>query len=1176
KPSRLLYTQVQTSCYYPNTPSDFKTDAARITQQRYVQKTGLPPEDQVPKEDSLPFPNAPLLPTNAPEETPPGTIPAYESTPQSEEKAARIRKNVAHMNELKAQEEIFLRILLDHHHHPQLNTLCSCGGKKRTVACNDCLQGELLCRQCWLNKHRTMPTHWAFVWNKVDKFFEKHDFSRLLPNASIGLGHNGERCPDAEAVRGFTLVDCNGIHATTIAFCGCRTGIDPVTGQATPVPHFQQLLKAGIFPGSVKDPKTGYTLVLLESYRQQRNQGKGSAYNFVLVLQRLADPWFAGEVPDIYINFLAITRFHDALQIKMQRGHTHSLDTALPGQADRPYPNRPKDYLGLNCGACPERGVNMPLIVTVPKYLRHTISHAITLDGNFKVNLFYKRDDGSDKALTDGNMYFPNQAEFEEIARTYVVPDTDKEVPCKAHIGSICHQAQGKYGNTALSGVVAAACDHAVAGSLIDMIKGEAFAIGTYAQREMLRHTNSPPHAPASANPTVGSYDSWCAFVVFLLKRAMELFLEETWLHTLLATMEGQIPADHINGHGADCQTTWQAVYFACRAHFHGETTEMLWAFLNPLGSSTRQMTGARHDIMNFVIDAWNMLKLLRQGENIASTPFGALRLFELHMAVVEDLTPHRQHATDVVGWSRMSRETKKKNGKLSSVYQHSETKVLTIESVLATMIAAEQEKSREKNVDEVETSVAQWIVDGLSIQRSQVLTIALLKSHREHPLPDTWASVTKLRDTLNVDLKRFRERQREIYPRLKLSALDVDEPELTAIQLPSYRMKHGHRPISNDPQDQDWQLQQAEIRLRCTKADNGILAVRAASLALSAVKKAHDLDYRGQAGVTRSQRNLQKAEMMKTFEITMYNNSRTALIHLGYMDKNAVEPYRPLTPRDTRRKETHLHRVKGDSRLFNGTAWYLQSGVTISRIALASTLSRGKGEAEDDEPQLLVGTQTRKRAGVIRAIGGGARWNQRSPKRMRDIAPDDVEVESSASEVEGSDMEMSPSKQAKGKEKEKGKGKKSDGWIWMESLMRQQSLSDEKLAAYKEAMQWFRAEAEMYRWLEQYERKHAELMRVIERFRRDGEVWAGLGDREEAQNGGVNGAATFARMQAAMYRRLEHNAKLTFKDAESGAHHDWVSATSFDELVVKIDEWRKVVFKWMDDMDIYRAYKDF
>lgn len=142
-----------------------------------------------------------------------------------------------------------------------------------------------------------------------------------------------------------------------------------------------------------------------------------------------------------------------------------------------------------------------------------------------------------------------------------------------------------------------------------------SFALGTYAQREHLKHTNSPPHGPETTTPTVWSYDSWCSFVVNVVKRAIELFPDEKWLHTLLVEAEGQIPADHINGHGIDCQTLWQAVYFACRGHFHGETAEMLWAFLNPLGSSTRQSTAAaRHDIMNFVVDAWNTLKVLRQG----------------------------------------------------------------------------------------------------------------------------------------------------------------------------------------------------------------------------------------------------------------------------------------------------------------------------------------------------------------------------------------------------------------------------------------------------------------------------------------------------------------------------------------------------------------------------------
>ncbi|KAJ6614049.1 hypothetical protein B0H10DRAFT_2436175 [Mycena sp. CBHHK59/15] len=924
-----------------------------------------------------------------------------------------------------------------------------------------------------------MPTHWVFVWNRDEGFFEKHDFCRVMKNAAIGLGHDGQQCPVADLGQSFTLVDTNGIHATSITFCRCAS---PTHMRG--LREFEQLMAAGIFPGSVTSPKTGYTMGLLQYHRQQRSQGKGSTYNFVLVLQRMADPFFASAVPDIYANFLAITRFYESLQITIESGQAHGLDIPLPREVGLPYPHRPTGYLGAICAACPEPGVNMPLVVNVPKYLRHTTSHHLMFDGNYKANLFFKRDDGSDTALTDGKMYFPNQAEFDHIAKTYVIPEEDKEVPCKAHIGAIRHQGHVKYGNTAISGVVACACDHAVLGSLVDMPKGEVFAIVTTVQRELLRHINSPPREPESQGPVTFSYDSWCSFVVNLVKRAMELFPEEEWLHALLESAEA---------------------------------------------------------------------------ERLGAERLDALRLFELHMAVVEDLS--RQHSTEVGTWSRMSRlTTKSKSGKPQSVYQHKPTDVLSLEMVLATMITAEQERLKSQNEHDPGTPVAQWIHDGMSLDREQVLAIALLRNHREHPLQDTWETITQMRDSLNLKLKKFRDRQREIQPHLTLSALDVDEPELTAIQLPSYRMRHGYRPVT----DVDRQLQDAEIKLCCTAADSGIGAVRDASLALSAVRKARELDYRGQAGITRSQRNLQKAELMKEFEISMYNNARAALNHLRYMAKDAVSPYRPLSARDTRRKETHLHRAKGDSRLFDRTAWYLQSGVMISEAALSSALPRVAGSqgSEDEELQLLAGTKTLKRF----------KHGQRSQKRFKDIAPDAV-----SSEGEDSGLELPHSKspsQPKAK-----KAKKADGWIRLQGLTRAQSMSGDKLAAYSsesERVQWFRAEAEMYRWLEQYERKHAEFMRIIERYHRDSVVWAGLASAEETRNGGLNGAVTFARMQAAMHRRLEHNANVIFKSADSGAHHDWVSASSFEDLINKIDGWRDVVFKWMDDMGIHRAYKDF
>jgi hypothetical protein len=40
--------------------------------------------------------------------------------------------------------------------------------------------------------------------------------------------------------------------------------------------------------------------------------------------------------------------------------------------------------------------------------------------------MFFKRDDGSNTALTDGNIHFPPQKEYEQIAKEYVIVKEDK------------------------------------------------------------------------------------------------------------------------------------------------------------------------------------------------------------------------------------------------------------------------------------------------------------------------------------------------------------------------------------------------------------------------------------------------------------------------------------------------------------------------------------------------------------------------------------------------------------------------------------------------------------------------------------------------------------------------------------------------------------------------------
>ncbi|KAJ7875937.1 hypothetical protein B0H14DRAFT_2568531 [Mycena olivaceomarginata] len=106
---------------YPKTDDNPKSEA------RYVPNAQLPQlpqppifDDPTPEELSLPF-------LDAPEEAPG----AYEATAPSAEKAAKMQQNVAHMNELRAEEPIFLKILLSLHHHAQLLTQCRCGKESR-------------------------------------------------------------------------------------------------------------------------------------------------------------------------------------------------------------------------------------------------------------------------------------------------------------------------------------------------------------------------------------------------------------------------------------------------------------------------------------------------------------------------------------------------------------------------------------------------------------------------------------------------------------------------------------------------------------------------------------------------------------------------------------------------------------------------------------------------------------------------------------------------------------------------------------------------------------------------------------------------------------------------------------------------------------------------------------
>ena len=97
------------------------------------------------------------------------------------------------------------------------------------------------------------------------------------------LGHPiGEKClnPERAADDDFTVISAHGIQGVAIDFCGCGKSSQD---------HVIQLLRARLFPATVKYPKTAATFDCLETFEKLSYVSKISAFEFYHTASRLTD-----------------------------------------------------------------------------------------------------------------------------------------------------------------------------------------------------------------------------------------------------------------------------------------------------------------------------------------------------------------------------------------------------------------------------------------------------------------------------------------------------------------------------------------------------------------------------------------------------------------------------------------------------------------------------------------------------------------------------------------------------------------------------------------------------------------------------------------------------------------------------------------------------------------------
>ena len=273
----------------------------------------------------------------------------------------------------------YLSVMLDAQAPPG-PTCQSCDCELVDYRCLECIGHSYLCWTCCRDAHERTPLHRIEAW--TGSHFEP---SWLWPlGVGVYLGHGGDVCPEQTPLsrpseippmpalddisygakpkgrkrEGHTVcvvVHVNGVHHLPFVRCMCSNA----------EPFDIQLLRAGFYPSTETDPRTVFSVQLLNLYLAETLECRTATNNFYLKLRRLTNETFPGSVPvrsrlDQYKSVsdpLPQDRYREL--IRAGRQWRHLSEMASFGFANNE--NHPGEgELALFCAACPQPGINLP------------------------------------------------------------------------------------------------------------------------------------------------------------------------------------------------------------------------------------------------------------------------------------------------------------------------------------------------------------------------------------------------------------------------------------------------------------------------------------------------------------------------------------------------------------------------------------------------------------------------------------------------------------------------------------------------------------------------------------------------------------------------------------------------------------------------------------------------
>ncbi|KAJ3816710.1 hypothetical protein F5880DRAFT_1512414, partial [Lentinula raphanica] len=896
-----------------------------------------------------------------------------------------------------------------------------------------------------------MPLHWACVWDPERGFYRRSDISVLRENYAIQLGHGSGICLNPQSPIKFIITHSNGIHGTRVSFCNCF-------GSGT---RIEQLMRAKLFPGSKTEPISAFSFGMLKEYDILSLQGKVSAYDYYLFLRRITDNVFTHLVNDLYQTFMRIVRVYRFLKANLRLGQVHGIDEF--------FPHRPEGGLVVYCPSCPRPGENMRgEWWRTPRMLRHLIQWRVTEDGNHQVAQYFKNTDPFDQSIYSGRSYFPEVTEYKEFLKSRgTISDEEYAAHCN-HVKVIANQGRIQNQNCAKTGVVNTQCDHVFVMASTDMVNGEGWPVVDASLHHGFRLQGFGDGKTDNHRQSVlvtHCYDAECSYSV----HHQERFASSEYLcdqKEFVRKFEYGIPDLHIKGHQDDC-------------HFHGETAEFYWVELNQVGGYTRQMNdGHREETITAHHNDWNHRKMINAAELTAQA---------LQYARTQAVTKTRDFKQlslvnpQAAEWSRLSREPRLEqfqNGKkyYTSVYHRRPQAAPTVKALLNHLSAKDAITADLGGVDP--SSVEIFFRKAFDIERLQLEIRDIKRRNRKDPDAMSIHDKEELEGRtrrLQKALKELRSRRAEIMPSIstiamgyavKQDAMEEEKLFLPSDFSPADRIQYNLSAIARE-----------EVLLREAQADEEITKVKTVAKAIDSILQFRSKEIRTQDAKTRSERDVATTFVRRDRHITAYNHARRALINLGVIDPTAEEsPYPLLKPEDTHRHNVNIKRRLGDSKRREGLLWTVGAASDL----LAKTEPNEEllvGLDQDLVPiPLVTPTQMTQRA----SAPAGPRKKEAEHSKSTENPIPAFPINRSEDDSEGLDSDDSDKASMQGEDtKRKAKEKKEkkfrkDSWLWTKGTRNMTPDEIQQWELEGDRIQWFRAEAEMYRWMEQFESKHA------------------------------------------------------------------------------------------------------